>query len=127
MMLKKIVAIASLITLLLGATGCSYYYREPVRHLASDASLLVPGQTTKQEVLSYMGEPDERRQGAAGEEVWIYHQVRKSLLRKTPYLGKKIGQEEYDVMNVTFNGEVLASCVFRLLDEEEFKQGTKKQ
>ncbi|MCF6290479.1 MAG: hypothetical protein L3J03_05745 [Desulfobacterales bacterium] len=108
------------------AGGCSFHH-EPVRHLASDAALIVPGQTSKQEVLAYLGEPDERRQAENGEEVWIYVQVTESFLRKAPYIGKRLGSEEYNVMNISFAGNIVTSCVYRLFNEEEYQPNGKKE
>ena len=119
--LNKTIGVLLLCSLLF--TGCSG--GTPVRHLSSDAILLIPGQTVKKDVLSYMGEPDERRMKENGEEVWVYSQVRKSLMRKTPYIGERLGHEEYDVVNVSFSGETVTSCVYRLFGEEEFKRGEK--
>lgn len=109
--------------LLLLSSAC--FRHDPVRHLSSDASLLIPGQTTKQEVLTFMGEPDERRVLLNEHEIWIYYQVKKSLLRKAPYVGDRLGTEEYDVMSVSFADDKVKTCVFRLYSEEEFKQGGK--
>lgn len=108
-------------------SGCSTYH-PPVRHLAADAALVIPGQTTKKEILSYFGEPDERRQDGSGDEVWIYSQVNKSFWRKMPYVGKRLGTEEYDVMNVSFSGDTVSSCVYRMFGEEEYKRlGTREK
>jgi len=106
--------------LLLLVAGCA----RPalVRHLSAEVCLLAPDKTTKQEVLGYMGEPAERQLLAAGNEAWIYHNVQRSLLRKTPYIGEKLGHEEYEVVKVIFMGDVVSTCVYRLLSEEEFKE-----
>lgn len=96
--------------------GCAGY---PVKHLSSDASLIIPARTTKQEVVNYMGVPDEKITRPDGE-VWRYYQANKSLLRKTPYIGGAMGYEEYDVVVITFSGEVVASCVYRLFNEQDF-------
>jgi len=98
--------------------GCSS--GKYVRHLASDACLVTPQQTTKKEVLSYMGTPDNKKAGANGEE-WIYYQRHKSLLRKTPYIGDKIGSENYEAMIIAFDGDIVKSCTYRTYDEQKFK------
>ncbi len=108
-----------LVIFVLVLSGCSLFYREPVRHLVSDAALIVPGQATKSDVLAYLGEPDERRAVENGEEVWIYTDTKKSTLRKTPYIGPKLGTENYDMVNVSFSGETVSSCVYRRFNEEE--------
>ena len=57
-----------LLTLL---AGC---YSKPVRHLASDASLVRAGESTREDVLRYLGEPDGRRTVAPGVEEYLYHE-----------------------------------------------------
>lgn len=104
---------------LLALAGCS---SRPVRHLSSDVCLIVPNISTKQEVLSYIGPPDQRRTTSEGAEVWHYYQSNKSLLRKTPYVGDKLGQEDFDLVTVTFIGDRVLTCVYRSLSEEEFEK-----
>jgi hypothetical protein len=110
-----------LMVLLLGLllAGC---HRQPVRHLSSDVCLLLPGQTTRQEVLAYLGSPDQRRLDTRERETWIYYQANKSLLRKAPYLGEKLGDEQYDVVTVTFEGDLVRTCAYRSFDKDEFIQ-----
>ncbi|MDH4320254.1 MAG: hypothetical protein OEV73_02020 [Desulfobulbaceae bacterium] len=110
--------------------GC--WHGEQVRHLSSDVCLLLPGQMTQKDVLAYLGEPNQRRADAEGRMVWLYYEVRKSTMRKTPFLGKRLGYEEYDVVTITFAGDTMQACVYRSLDEKEFAEagiaeGNKKQ
>lgn len=102
--------------------GCSS--REYVRHLPSDASLVTPQQTTKAELNAYLGPPEKKQALTDGREEWTYFQQNKSLMRKTPYLGATfgLGSEHYDVMVVVFQGEVVASCQYRMFTKEEFDQ-----
>jgi len=103
---------------LLFFSGCGQ--KKQVRHLTSDVCLLLPGQMSKKDVLSFMGEPNLRRAGDDGKMEWIYYDVRKSSLRKTPLVGDKMGHENYDVVKVTFDGELIFTCVYRSYDEKEF-------
>ena len=99
-------------------TGC--FYRDPVRHLSSDICLVTPNLTQK-EVLSSLGTPDQKQKGEEGE-VWIYYEVKKSLLRKAPYVGEKLGSQDYDVVTITFAGDRVSTCLYRAYDEEELKK-----
>ena len=99
--------------------GCAS--RSYVRHLASDACLIVPQQSTAKETLSLLGQPDEKRNLSDGTEEWIYFENQKSLLRKMPYLGPKLGYENFDLVIVHVKGEIVSSCTYRRLTEEEFK------
>jgi outer membrane protein assembly factor BamE (lipoprotein component of BamABCDE complex) len=111
-----------LLTALLLSMVLSACQRQPIRHYSSDVSLLLPGSTTKQEVLAYLGTPEEQRVDPREGEMWIYYQVNKSLLRKTPLLGKRMGREQYEVVIVTFQGEVVRTNTYRSLDRQEFEQ-----
>jgi hypothetical protein len=105
---------------LLALVGSGCFYRDPVRHLSSDICLITPN-LTQQEVLAYLGFPDEKEKGEQGE-IWIYREVKKSFLRKTPYIGEKIGSENYDVVTITFTGDTVATCLYRAYNEEELKK-----
>lgn len=109
----------ALVMLLLVLSACQ---RQPVRHYSSDVSLLLPGSTTKQEVLTFFGKPDHQRIEPQEGETWIYYKAVKSLLRKSPVLGERMGREHYEVVIVTFEGEVVRTNQYRLLDEQEFAQ-----
>jgi hypothetical protein len=111
--------ILPVLLLALALAGC---HRQPIRHLSSDVCLLLPGQTTRQEVLDFFGTPDQRRLDPREGETWVYYQVKKSFLRRTPYLGGKIGEEHYEVVLVTFQDDLVRTCAYRSFDEKEFNQ-----
>lgn len=121
-MLKKFpIWTALLLTLLFaGLLGCA---KKNVRHLASDVCLVTPEQSTREQVLTYLGTPDEQYEMADGSETWIYYDVKKTMLRDTPYIGEKIGEKKYEMVKVTFDGDIVRTCVYRLLSEEEFEEG----
>ena len=103
----------------LTVTACS---NKQVRYLASDVCLVEPDKTTKQEVLSYLGQPDEQYVEPTGEEVWVYYDAKKSMLSNTPYIGDQVGDEKFEMVTVTFNGDIVRTSVYRSMSEEEFKQ-----
>ncbi len=109
-----------LILLCLGLSACGS--KEPVRHLTSDICLVVPNRSTRQEVLAYLGQPDRKSNGGSENEVWSYYYANKSWLRKTPYVGAKLGYEEYDLITVTFGGDLVKASEYRALTQEEFDQ-----
>ena len=110
--------VVCLCLLALVVTGC--FYRDPVRHLSSDICLVTPNLTQK-EVLSSLGPPDQKQKGEEGE-VWTYYEVKKNLLRKTPYVGEKLGSQDYDVVPITFAGDRVSTCLYRAYNEEELKK-----
>ncbi len=120
-MYKKILLIAVVFfsALVMGMVGCA---RKTVRHLASDVGLVNPGTTTKQEVLTYLGQPDEEYKSAGTTILWVYYEARKSMLRDTPYVGDKFGEETYEIVKVTFNGDIVQEVDYRTMSEEDFKK-----
>ena len=115
-----IVAVALCVALFMGMAGCA---KKNVRHLASDVSLITPEKTTKGQVLTYLGQPDEQNEMADGSETWIYYDVKKDALHGTPYIGDKIGDKKYEMVKVTFGDEIVQTCIYRLLTDEEFSEG----
>jgi hypothetical protein len=83
--------------------------------------MVTPGTTTKEEVVNYLGRPDVEYETAEGGLLWVYYEAKKDLLRDTPYIGGKIGKEVYEVVKVTFNGDIVQTIGYRTMGEEEFK------
>lgn len=116
---RKHVQLIIAIGILFVLAGC--FRPKPVQHLAADACLITPKLSSRQDVLTYLGEPTETLKQEDGSEEWIYYQANKSILRKTPYIGDKLGSEEYDVLHITFNGDIVATCIYRSLTRKEFQ------
>ena len=100
-------------------SACS---NKQVRYLASDVCMISPEITTKQEVLSILGQPDEQYAEPTGEEVWMYYDAKTNLISDTPYIGDKVGDEQFEMVRVTFAGDIVRTSVYRSLSEEEYKQ-----
>ena len=115
-----IVAVVLGAVFFMGFTGCA---KKNVRHLASDVCLVSPEKTTKEQVLTYLGQPDEQYEMTDGGETWIYYDVKKTALSDTPYIGDKISEKKYEMVKVTFGGDIVQTCVYRLLTKEEFEEG----
>jgi hypothetical protein len=92
----------------------------PVRHLASDASLIKPGATTREDVLTYLGDPDAQQMTSETTERWIYYEERQSTMQKTPYLGGFFNARGYSRIVVTFEGDTVVDCTFSSHDADEF-------
>jgi outer membrane protein assembly factor BamE (lipoprotein component of BamABCDE complex) len=118
--IRMVAAVGLCFLLFTGIAGCA---KKNVRNLASDVCLVTPEKTTKEQVLTYLGQPDVQYEAEDGSEVWIYYDEKKTALRNTPYIGDKIGEENYPTVKVTFKGDTVRTCVYRLLTEEEFEQG----
>lgn len=101
---------------LAGLTGC---YTEPVRHLAADVALLKVGQTTGEDVLVYLGEPDERQELGAGVEKWIYFDKKMTVLEKTPLVGKRLGSPDYKLAMVTITNNIVTEVDYTSYDKDD--------
>lgn len=110
------------LVLLVMSAGCS---KEPIRHLSSDSCLIAQG-TTKQDVLTFMGTPQFKKQ-TADNESWIFVQEHKSLLKKTPVLNWMFGSVSYDLVYITFSGDIVSNCQYRAVNEAEYKQAIGSQ
>lgn len=118
--MKRLICSVFTFTIILMLGGC--FNKAPVCHIASDISLIIPNQTTKQEILAYLGPPAQKRSVADNQEEWLYFQPYDSILRKTPFIGKKMGECEYDMATILFTNDVVSSRQYRDLSEAEFKQ-----
>ena len=110
---------ATFITLffLLFVTGC---YATPVRHLASDAALLKIGSSSRNDVLTYLGEPDRQQPLPGGGEEWIYSEEVTSDLQKLPLVGSLAKEKGEQKLVVVLRDDVVQSCQFREFGRKEF-------
>lgn len=104
--------------LIVALSGC---VSKPVRHLASDASLITPGTSTKTEVLTYLGDPDERQGSTSAQERWYYYDQEASALQRTFYVGKWFKPKSYNRIVVTFDGETVTDITYNASDKEDFR------
>ena len=94
----------------------------PVRHLSSDVCLVLPESTTKAEVLSFLGEPDKKNLEENSVETWIYYRKNEDLIRKLPLVGNKFGSLNYEVVTVSFSGNLVRTCIYRQLLPNEITE-----
>ena len=102
--------------ILLLFTGC---YSKPVRHLASDATLIKPGQSTVQDMLKYLGEPDGRREISPGVNEYIYHADRPGFLGTMPVVGSMTGSSGYEMIVVLVENDIVTHCEFRNFNKSD--------
>ncbi len=98
------------------SVGCSY---KPVRHLASDAALIKAGESTRKDVLRYLGEPDGRRTVSPGVEEFIYSENQQSTLGSLPLVRRWADPARQEMVVVTLNGEQVTNCEFRLAQKDD--------
>lgn len=101
---------------LVALSGC---YNTPVRHLAADVALLKVGESTEEDVLIFLGAPDERQELAKGEEKWLYNDKHMTLLEKAPLVGKRIGSPEYRQVVVTLKNKIVTEVVYSSSDADD--------
>ena len=92
---------------------------KPVRHLASDATLIKPG-TSRDDVLTYLGDPDAQQMTSETMEKWVYYEERQSGLRRTPYLGKLFKAKGYSQIIVTLEGDRVIDVTYSSHESDEF-------
>ncbi len=96
--------------------GC---YTKPVRHLGSDIALLQVGKSTSEDVIVFLGEPDEQQEIDGAVQKWLYKDKNVSLLQKTPLIGNKLGSPEYNQVVVTFQNGIVSACDYSYSDEDD--------
>lgn len=104
-------------------SGC---VNKPVRHLASDASLITPGTSTKTDVLTYLGDPDERQEQAGQPERWFYYEEQRSTMQRTFYVGKWFGPKNVSRIIITFDGDTVADVQYNASETGNFEKSTTK-
>ncbi|MCP4342525.1 MAG: hypothetical protein GY799_27510 [Desulfobulbaceae bacterium] len=97
-------------------SGC---YNKPVRHLASDVALLKVGQSTEEDVLIFLGEPDEQQEVREGVEKWLYSDKHMTFLEKAPFVGKRLGSPEYKLVVVTISDDIVTDVIYSATDADD--------
>jgi hypothetical protein len=95
----------------------------PVRHLAADIALLKAGETTQEDVIIYLGEPDDVRELDDGTVQWLYLEKDESTLRKTPLVGNMMGSAEFQRAIVTIKDGIVAEAVYSSSDKKVLDWG----
>ena len=98
--------------------GC---HGKQIRHLASDAALIKPGETTLQEVQKYLGEPKGRREVSPGVVELVYYEDRPGFFGNAPLLGAMTGPSGWEMIVVTLENDRVTDCEFRTYDKNDRK------
>ena len=96
--------------------GC---YNKPVRHLASDACLIKAGESTRQDVLRYLGEPNGHRTVAPGVEEYVYYEDKRNMLERSPVVGNWMDAHGYEMLIVTLTNDQVTNSEFRTFSEAD--------
>jgi hypothetical protein len=107
----------SIVCLALFMAGCS---GTPTRHLVSDVCMIKAGQTSRQEVLALMGDPDSKRMVTPETEEWTYYEEDRATLQDAPLVGGSFDPDGYNMVVITLSGNTVASCRYSGYDDDEF-------
>jgi hypothetical protein len=103
---------------LVALSGC---YNTPVRHLAADVALLKVGESTEEDVLIFLGAPDEQQDVAANVQKWVYNEKKMTFLEKAPLVGKRLGAPEHLQVVVTIKNKIVSEVVYSSSDADDLK------
>ena len=106
----------SIFAVLFFLVGCS---SKPIRHLASEAALIEPGKSTRQDVVRYLGQPDRRRSLSSGAEEYVYYNERKGFWANLPWVGGLVDPDSYEMIQVTLDGDTVTDCDFLLHKKDD--------
>ncbi|MDD3815081.1 MAG: hypothetical protein PHZ02_10580 [Desulfocapsaceae bacterium] len=115
--MRRFAVLSISVLLLLVMSGC---HNHPVRHLASDVGLIKAGETTRQEVIALLGDPDSTRMVSATTEEWTYYDEDKSLLQQTPLMGRDFSSKGYNTVVLLLNGDIVTAARYGAYDKDEF-------
>ncbi len=107
----------SILSLTLFMAGCS---GTPTRHLVSDVCMIKVGETSRQDVLKLMGEPDSKRMVTPETEEWVYYEEDRAMLQDTPLVGGAFDSDGYNMVVMTLSGDIVATCRYSGYDDDEF-------
>lgn len=110
------IATAVFLIMLFVLPGC---YTKQRRHLASDASLIEIGVSTRNDVLTYLGEPDIQRPLGENRVEWIYTEEIPSDLQWAPIVGEYVDGKGYDKVFIVLEEDIVRSCIFRKFSDDE--------
>lgn len=105
--IRRFAGLLITVLLCLAMSGC---HNHPVRHLGSDVGLIKAGETTRQEALSLLGDPDSTRKVSATTEEWTYYEEDKSLLQKAPVVGGAFSAKGVKTVVLTLKGDIVTEA-----------------
>ena len=114
--MPKLIQSILLLLLILSLSACS---NRPVRHLASDASLIKAGESSRREVLLYLGEPNVVRSIGPETDEMVYYADRTGIVGKTPLIGNAFDEAAYETLIITLEGDLVTNCEFRSYNADD--------
>ncbi len=109
--------VLSVALLALFLAGCS---TTPTRHLVSDVCMIKAGQTSRQDVLALMGDPDSKRMISADTEEWVYYEEARATMQDAPLVGGAFDPDGYNMVVITLSGNTVATCRYSGFEDDEF-------
>ncbi len=99
-------------------SGC---YNKPVRHLASDVSLIKAEKSSREDVLLLLGEPDAQQMVSAEMEEWVYYEEDPSLMQQSPLIGGMFSPNGYGKIVLTLKGDLVVTCRYSSYNKDDNK------
>jgi hypothetical protein len=81
------------------------------KYLAVDASLVKQGQS-KAEISEFFGPPDATRINQTNQEEWYYYDVRRHFWQRIPFLGRHLGKEEVECLQIVLESGQVVKAVY---------------
>lgn len=114
--------------------GC---HRTPVRHLASDATLIKAGVSTRDDVYDMLGDPDVQRMVSDSVEEWVYYEEAATSSHRTPIVGTRIEvptmgvlkSKGYNMITLTIENDLVSDVKYNAYEEsdDDWKIGVEEQ
>lgn len=114
---RRFAVLSITLLLFMAMPGC---YNRSVRHLTSDVGLIKVGETTRQEALALLGDPDAMRTVDETTEEWTYHEEDRSMLQKAPLVGGAFSSKGYRTVVLTLHGDIVTGARYGAYDKGEF-------
>jgi hypothetical protein len=82
-------------------------------------ALLKIGESSQDDVLTFLGEPDEQIVLDKGVEKWVYTEYEKSMIKETPVVGKYFGDPNYGTVTVILKDNIVVDCVYGAWESDD--------
>jgi outer membrane protein assembly factor BamE (lipoprotein component of BamABCDE complex) len=114
--LKKLIFCISFVIIIYGCAT------KPGPNLASKAALIHPKQTTKAEVLQFLGPPVQIFTFPDGKEEWYYYYRVRNFWEKVPVVKEYKGEDYTEVLKITIKGEEVIDCTYYTITSPKKKK-----
>jgi hypothetical protein len=83
--------------------------------------MIKTNQTSRQDVLKLMGDPDSKRMLGPDTEEWVYYEEARATMQDAPLVGGVFDPDGYNMVVITFSGNTVATCRYSGFEDDEFE------